>query len=925
MKRPIATILTALLLCGTALNAETVVATVSYRRSPSFLNGRHVRGIWSLKPGDVVTTGGGRARVNAKYPDSTFVGIQPNADVVFQAGWLDIRSGTITVNLVAGSKLLTKLRTPLGELKLFAATMKVQVQRDGQMTVSSEYGRVEADLRGTRLIVDEGDSVAIVYTEDAKRLEAKVKVGSVQVTTTDGKTVTLAKGDKADLGPAPPLPVGKARTAPAKPPSTTSPPAESKKPGPKVSPVKRVSLPQDHAYQKTLRVFLATLKEKDFAPTHGELKAFPPSDNPDERFRMWLMSLKPPAVGRKRNYSSVMVSAAQFTLDAIEGAESIMRPAAHPEPLADLAGWNYPGNPYFNSRALKLRAFVITAIDMMMMDDLYERRAKSPKNRSDFLAGMLLRMAYTYPGVRDVLSPEARRAFETGLKKLTLRLIEWGPHGAQKEWDMMGAPALLLAARALNDPKVARAAEAYARDLFTDPKFFSPAGYFVHAGSLDSFNGISTYFAAWAAAASDWSFARDAIAKVCRLRAHLTLPQPGGGFAGPNHMAVLTSADPARPQWDWIHQHWAAAFVSDEAAYKTSLPSADKLKDAPRRTVGEVRYQLKELSWRPGGLDPVPWNVQTGGTVVNFAYQYYPKGYYARRAAAEKARPSLCTLPCMRGDNFVRTFGDEFVVAKAPGFVAIVHTGPSGEGNHPLGFSGGALSAFWTPKGGSLLLGRNRGAWKTSYDESFKEWRTWPTHCVSGITPANLVFTSAKILRPRTVFRGDNTTDFTVEVSGEIPPDSDPKGPALTGKLLYARTFKIAPGGLRVSTTVESDGKDIAAEMYEVLPVYLRDLQTHRKLPPTKIEFLSAGKWKVATSDYAENVSAVRLTHYEDTVRITFDRVRRVKLSPSDWLDGYMSHAACRNILIDLLESGDRPVALDGEKTIRYEIAPRRK
>jgi hypothetical protein len=68
-------------------------------------------------------------------------------------------------------------------------------------------------------------------------------------------------------------------------------------------------------------------------------------------------------VGRKRNYSSVMVKPALFTLESIEGPASIMRPPAHPEPLVDLANWNYAGNPYYHSRPLRLRAFALAALE----------------------------------------------------------------------------------------------------------------------------------------------------------------------------------------------------------------------------------------------------------------------------------------------------------------------------------------------------------------------------------------------------------------------------------------------------------------------------------------------------------------------------------------------------------------------------------
>src|SRR6185436_9154004 len=84
------------------------------------------------------------------------------------------------------------------------------------------------------------------------------------------------------------------------------------------------------------------------------------------------------------------------------------------------------------------------------------------------------------------------------------------------------APALALAAGVLGDPEITTAAEAEVRRLFTEERFFRPAGYFPHGGTLDSFNGMSTHYALWGALARDWPFAREALARLYRLQAHLT-------------------------------------------------------------------------------------------------------------------------------------------------------------------------------------------------------------------------------------------------------------------------------------------------------------------------------------------------------------------------------------------------------------------
>src|SRR5688572_9862176 len=98
------------------------------------------------------------------------------------------------------------------------------------------------------------------------------------------------------------------------------------------------TLPAKLPYQQQLRKFMSTPKADDFQPLHKDLKVVPSRDDPEDRFRLWLLSLQPPAVGRKRNHSSVMIKSSFFTMGAIEGDGSVMRPPAHPEPLVDLAG-----------------------------------------------------------------------------------------------------------------------------------------------------------------------------------------------------------------------------------------------------------------------------------------------------------------------------------------------------------------------------------------------------------------------------------------------------------------------------------------------------------------------------------------------------------------------------------------------------------
>ena len=64
-----------------------------------------------------------------------------------------------------------------------------------------------------------------------------------------------------------------------------------------------------------------------------------------------------------------------------------------------------------------------------------------------------------------------------------------------------------------------------------------------------------------------------------------------------------------------------------------------------------------------------------------------------------------------------------------------------------------------------------------------------------------------------------------------------------------------------------------------------------------------------------------KLTRFQGEVRITFDQPQRVKLSPADWTDTFLSRARCRNVMVDLLD-GTGPAVLRGEKVVRYQVGP---
>src|SRR4029078_13351775 len=103
----------------------------------------------------------------------------------------------------------------------------------------------------------------------------------------------------------------------------------------------------------------------------------------------------------------------------------------------------------------------------------------------------------------------------------------------------------------------------------------------------------------------------------------------------------------------------------------------------------------------------------------------------------EKMQSPLVKSPFERGETFVRTFDNDFVVCRQAGFAAILHTGPGGfqagdpkmhQFPGPMGLSGGQLSAFWTPSTGAVLLGQRGGMNHQKSVDVIDAARTGPTH-----------------------------------------------------------------------------------------------------------------------------------------------------------------------------------------------------
>lgn len=711
----------------------------------------------------------------------------------------------------------------------------------------------------------------------------------------------------------------------------------------------RASLPQDHECQRVLRKFMETLTEKDFAHgVTGRLDERTPYDqDPDGLYRNHIYTrMRQPLVGSKDSVPAVQAPPSCFLLSSIERTNAVCFAPAWPETLMSLVQWDYPGNPFQNNRALKLRAFVSATVQMtMFMRFAKTNDSKAPPIRADLYGYNPVIWAAPYPGFKDVLPPEVQRAYEACLKAAGERFLLSSPYGATCETGLLGPLGLVYVSRAINDAEFTQKVEAYTRTVFTEARFFHPAGYWDERGGIDTgFGGMANLYAAWIGLMTDWPFVEEALARAYRLRGHLILPEPDGTLTGPSHFNSRLGSPACRDQWDYCRDV-AASMITDEAAQFVKTPTDEQLAKAPAVRARQFNDQLRIVT-KPhpdfyteedlNAIRGTPWKPRIWMTYrfpvsVNPGYEFYRKGAFAHRQELEKSTSPLLRSPFLRDERFVRTFEKDFIVARRPGFAAILHTGPVGmqppRTTHfpgPLGLGGGQLSAFWTPQAGPVILGLRSGM---SYDKSYDRldgWRTWPIHAISGVTDDDTVFTSARIARPEVV--ADVQADgATVRVSGPLVAMKLSKGmhdDTLAGRIEYIRTFTIDNTGVRVETTVTGDGKDTLAELYETLPVYLGAGQEQKGHASVRIEFQVRGKWVLATEQPA-SVTAVRITRFGGAVIVTFDRPSVAKLAPADWADDWLNkYATCRNVMVDLLDGAHMAACLQGERAVRYRIAP---
>lgn len=671
-------------------------------------------------------------------------------------------------------------------------------------------------------------------------------------------------------------------------------------------------LPQRHPYQRTLRDYFATLTEADFAialqPVVYVEGAFPDADT---LARVWLGFIdgEPPLAPD----DGIRVVPRHFTLAAIESGEAVNAAANNgfmdPKDVAWWSRWDYPGNPYRGAEALKKRAFVMAAADMMMQDEEHEQ---GRNRRSDFLGGSMVRYAYTFWAVRDAVPAAARDAYAAGLVRMFEKLEQWRPEGAGgSDMEFFQLVGMWYAADALGGdfPARARARAHVVIDTIT-----SASGYEKHGAAFDvSYQGIALRFLTWAALLYDDPKVTTALHKMLVLKAHLSFPEPGGKLHGPTHFNTGTAADAPNDQWAWLSRDFAMAMLDDLALFtiwsRTSLPTEAVMRDT-------IRSRLeKRGSPQPSAATPAPWKEVHWSRTLPFALDLYRPGSYARWVALEAAGSHLTRPVYGRQERFIRDLngGGEFLAVRFDRYAAVVHTGAIAKkwASGVSGKSGGSLSAFWTPASGSVLMGRCRATQSQAPDE----WTdandrgpfTWAVHAITGRGARGDFFSSSRIRDLHSEYRIESDTRAVVTVSGDLggSVDADPTD-ALKGANHHAREFVIDPQGVAVTSRVTLDPDDAVAELWEILPLHVGPAKAE-----ADVAVRSRGGWRPITTA-AEVTDAIRVTRYGQKTVIVLDAPRRLRAEHHE--PRSFAGMDIRNVMIDLLPPAD------GQAAVSYRI-----
>ncbi|MDP6354452.1 MAG: hypothetical protein QF473_05110, partial [Planctomycetota bacterium] len=465
-------------------------------------------------------------------------------------------------------------------------------------------------------------------------------------------------------------------------------------------------LPQEHAYQVSLRNYLKSLKAEDLHIENTTWESKVPAANidADTLFRNSLARN-----GKGSELDALRVPAKLFTLSEIEKAGKV-RCFFRPEVAAWWIHCGLPGNPFHASEPAKRRAFVMAAVNLMLVD-AYWHSGESFR-RADGLSGNVFAWTAGYLASRDVLPEHARKAFETGLWRVAKAMLRASPQDVNGNMDTKELIVLANLDKIFGGARHKIIIREARRILFGRPGrgpansdgvmgLFHSAGYIGEKdGPETTYNGIALFHLVEAALITrgrpDWDdFMPDVIERMLKFQGHCTFPEPDGNVVGPSNWAKRTNQRYADQRTRSFRLH-ASAMLSDWGLFVSpELPPVEEL----------AKLVVRQRAWRTGPPRKGPredfgfyWPAD-----LNYAYEYYAKGHYKRMRRLQEEKNPLLRHPFLRKDNINECFDSEFWSVKQGRWGFLVESVASlgigydfSNGERVGALAGGSLSAFWT-------------------------------------------------------------------------------------------------------------------------------------------------------------------------------------------------------------------------------------
>lgn len=583
-------------------------------------------------------------------------------------------------------------------------------------------------------------------------------------------------------------------------------------------------------------------------PTAREMElAWKPIDprkdpsRPDDFWRQWPTPFSP-------FYAGVKMPAEPFTLAALYPNHALVYPHAtyegNPdyetffdlhESLAWLYAFQSPGNPFYKSRALRLRAQQLALAHLVGMTqdvpagNIIGGWAIQYGNCVAWSAHTLSLLDAT-----ESLDPALKRAWIDCLDHIVRTLDAQGPEVLETgmgHWNLWPVAGAFYLWQASGREEHRALFEKWARmqlkpDAFTSGarlvSGMSPAGYIRYSGVDLGYNGqAKNWMAPLFQQLGPDSLVGDFARRQYRFASFVTLEEPDGNFSSPMHMNSHSTQSVPFEQWS-MHKHLAyATHIPDAVPFASRLnPSLST--SAPTAAADGFRAGQEAMTHRTIKLlPPMAFGVRSyPSNYLNLppALTSYPKEPVGYLPAAHTRPMEHLAYAQFFPSRIVR---DEWFMRRTPGYHVTLFAGPcrdevSNAGGHLNGIGSGGLSHVWTASAGTMLIATTDLVQNPSVDGDFdKAWSQLPVNALVAQTKYGKVictgWTGALMSPPEDGGR-------RVRIEGGIAESAKPSyGTPMTDRVKWTR--QITFGDRRIDIELTADAGEPLTKAFELLPV----------------------------------------------------------------------------------------------------------